>query len=76
MKKISYSVVKIVTQEVMHTCNDEKDVYIMFSQFLRYRYVKKSAFVRSMRRLCNYNGTATYAFYCDNGLKYVFTVED
>ena len=57
------------------TTNDPKTIYSRLAEDLAARYIGRAGYVKRITRCNNYDGTATYTVYHDNGFRAVFIAD-
>lgn len=59
-----------------YSTNDEHETYYSLARNLTSKYMHKATYIRSMKDVCNYDGTRTITAYYDNGVKAEYTVNE
>lgn len=57
-------------------CTDKTEIYKSLSDDLLHKKIHKCSYIKSIKDMCNYDGTRTIITYYDNGVKRVYIVED
>lgn len=77
MREIKFVVEEKIgrTYEVIHTCNDEKQVYEDLAHELIAKKINQCTYIRSIKRHNNYDGTENITVSYDNNVRRIYTIK-